>query len=83
MATLSIVNGATLVWMPSMIGRVHDLDLRQLGYTVAIAKGFAGISGTVLGGVIALRFARGGVFGQLALSALATALAIPARSWRR
>lgn len=78
MATLSIVNGATLVWTPAMIGRVHDLDLKQLGYTVAIAKGAAGVSGTVLGGVIALRFARGGVFGQLSLSALATALAIPA-----
>ena len=78
MSVLAIVNGATLVWTPAMLGRVHHLDLKQLGVTVAIAKGVAGVSGTVLGGVLALRFAKGGVHGQLALSALVTALAIPA-----
>lgn len=77
MAVLAIVNGATLVWTPAMLGRVHHLDLKQLGLTIALAKGFAGVSGTVLGGVIATRFARGGVYGQLALGACATALAIP------
>lgn len=78
MSVLAIVNGATLVWTPAMLGRVHHLDLKQLGVTVAIAKGVAGVSGTVLGGVLALRFGKGGVHGQLALSALVTALAIPA-----
>lgn len=78
MAVMAIVNGATLVWTPAMLGRVHHLDLKQLGMTMAIAKGVAGVSGTVLGGVIATWFAKGGIYGQLALSALAAALAIPA-----
>lgn len=78
MSVLAMVNGATLVWTPTMLGRVHHLDLKQLGITIAIAKGVAGVSGTVLGGIIATRFARGGVHGQLALSAFAIALAIPA-----
>lgn len=78
MAVLAIVNGATLVWTPALLGRVHHLDLKQLGITLAIAKGFAGVTGTILGGVIALKFARGGVYGQLALSAVVTLFAVPA-----
>ncbi|QNA85491.1 MFS transporter [Sphingomonas sp. So64.6b] len=75
---LAIANGATLVWTPALLGRIHHLDLKQLGLTVAIAKGVAGVSGALLGGLLATRFLRGGVYGQFALSALVAALAIPA-----
>jgi MFS family permease len=75
---LAIANGATLVWTPALLGRVHHLDLKQLGLTIAAAKGVAGVSGALLGGLLATRFLRGGVYGQFALSALVAVLAIPA-----
>ena len=78
MGAFAIVNGAMLTWTPAFLGRVHQLNLAEIGLTLATVKGATGIAGVVLGGVIASRYAAGGVAFQLRFCALVTLAAIPA-----
>jgi MFS family permease len=77
LSSLAVVNGATLAWTPALLGRVHHLNLAELGVALAAVGGSTGVIGTVLGGVIASRIAKGNVRTTLLICAAAGLLAIP------
>ena len=45
-------------WLPSFMTRFHGYNIKEAGFAVAIASGFCGAIGSVLGGVISDRLAR-------------------------
>lgn len=43
---------ASLVWDPSFLSRVHHFDMLQIGTTVGLVRGLAGLTGTITGGLL-------------------------------
>ncbi|WP_198155845.1 spinster family MFS transporter [Herbaspirillum autotrophicum] len=45
-------------WLPAFMMRFHGFDIKQAGFAVAMASGFCGAIGSVLGGMMSDRFAK-------------------------
>jgi predicted MFS family arabinose efflux permease len=57
--TLASAGVATIgAWLPSFVMRFHGFDIKQAGFSVALASGFCGAIGSALGGVMTDRYAR-------------------------
>ena len=69
---------ASQVWHPSFLVRVHHLSLIQVGSSIGLVRGLAGLSGTVLGGLLTVRLSRRDDRWRLWLPGLACILALPA-----
>jgi predicted MFS family arabinose efflux permease len=46
-------------WLPAFMMRFHGFDIKQAGFAVAMASGFCGAIGSVLGGMLSDRLAKG------------------------
>ena len=66
-----------VAWLPSYLVRARDFDLSEAGDLVGIAALIGGVAGSMLGGILADRFRRRRLAGELTLSALAAALSVP------
>jgi MFS family permease len=64
-------------WVPSFFVRTRGFAIAEAGYFFGMAALCGGVVGGLLGGVLADRFRRARLAGELALSALAAALAVP------
>jgi len=64
-------------WVPSLFVRTRGFEVAEAGYLFGLAALTGGVAGSVLGGVLADRFRRRRLAGELDLSALAALLAIP------
>jgi MFS family permease len=64
-------------WVPSFFVRTRGFDIAEAGYFFGMAALCGGVVGGLVGGVLADRFRRRRLAGELALSALAAALAVP------
>ncbi|MES2320774.1 MAG: MFS transporter [Pseudomonadota bacterium] len=67
-------------WLPSYSMRFHDLSIKQAGLMAAIAGGFCGAIGSVVGGIVSDRLGKGKARRRLdlctAICLLATALSL-------
>lgn len=68
---------ASQVWHPSFLARVHHLSLIQIGSSIGLMRGVAGLAGTVLGGVATARLSRRDDRWRLWLPGLVCILALP------
>lgn len=66
-----------VAWIPSYLVRTRGFDVAESGYLVGVAALAGGVAGSMLGGIFADRFRRRRLAGELTLSALAAALAMP------
>jgi MFS family permease len=66
-----------VAWLPSYLVRARDFDLSEAGDLVGLAALIGGVAGSMLGGILADRFRRRRLAGELTLSALAAALSVP------
>ena len=64
-------------WVPSLFVRMRGYEVAEAGYFFGMAALSGGVVGGLLGGVFADRFRRRRLAGELVLSALAAALAVP------
>ncbi len=64
-------------WAPSFFVRVQGFDVAQAGYLFGFAALTGGVTGSLLGGVLADRFRRRRLAGELDLSAMVAFLAMP------
>jgi MFS family permease len=66
-----------VAWLPSYLVRARDFAVSEAGDLVGIAAMVGGVAGSMLGGILADRFRRRRLAGELTLSALAAALSMP------
>ena len=66
-----------VAWLPSYLVRARGFDVAESGYLVGIAAMIGGVAGSMLGGMLADRFRKRRLAGELTLSALAAALSMP------
>jgi len=64
-------------WVPSFFVRARGFEIAQAGYFFGMAALCGGVVGGLLGGFLADRFRRRRLAGELVVSALAAALAVP------
>ena len=64
-------------WVPSFFVRMRGFEIAEAGYFFGMAALCGGVVGGLVGGVLADRFRRRRLAGELVLSALAAALAVP------
>ena len=76
-ALVSLSNYSLSVWAPSFLRRIHHVSGAEIGTRVALLKGVAGATGTLLGGAIATRAGSRDVRWPMRFAALATACAAP------
>jgi predicted MFS family arabinose efflux permease len=76
-ALLSLSNFAVSVWTPSFLRRVHGASGTEIGTLVAVIKGVAGLTGTLIGGAIVARRRGGDPRFAMRLSAAATLIVAP------
>jgi sugar phosphate permease len=69
---------ASQVWHPSFLARVHHLGMAQIGASIGIPRGVAGLAGTLLGGLLAERLGHRDRRWALAAPGVACILALPA-----
>lgn len=58
MVFCAVVPAAITIWTPSLLIRVHGMDVKQAGLASAIAVGLCGAGGAAVGGLIADRLGR-------------------------
>jgi MFS family permease len=66
------------VWHPSFLARVHHLNMVQIGASVGVVRGIAGLSGTLLGGLLADRLGRRDDRWRLWVPGIACMVVLPA-----
>jgi MFS family permease len=66
-----------VAWLPSYLVRARDFALSEAGDLVGIAAMIGGVAGSMLGGILADRFRRRRLAGELTLSALAAVVSMP------
>jgi MFS family permease len=71
---------ATGAWTPTFFVRVHHLDITQVANIVGPTRGFIGLAGILLGGLLIDRLPRGQVFWRIGVPAIACLLAGPAEA---
>jgi MFS family permease len=64
-------------WVPSLFVRTRGFDIAQAGFVFGVAALSGGMIGSLLGGMLADRFRRRRLAGELDLSAIAAALSVP------
>jgi len=64
-------------WVPSFLVRTRGFEVAVAGYLFGVAALTGGVAGSLLGGVLADRFRRRRLAGELDLSAVAALLAMP------
>jgi MFS family permease len=88
-AYVALLAGATLmgfnlfaasVWTPTFLARVHGLSLGEIAATVGPIRGFCGIAGVLLGGMLIDRMARRAVHWRMTIPTVACILVGPAEA---
>lgn len=64
-------------WIPSFFVRVRGFEVAEAGYLFGAAALTGGVAGSLLGGILADRFRRRRLAGELDLSAMVAVLAMP------
>jgi len=71
---------ASGTWTPSFFTRVHHLGVRDVANIIGPTRGFIGLFGILIGGVLIDRLPRKRIFWRVALPAIACLLAGPAEA---
>ncbi|WEK46287.1 MAG: MFS transporter [Candidatus Andeanibacterium colombiense] len=71
---------ASAVWTPTFLSRVHGLSLSEIAATIGPIRGFCGIIGVLLGGLVIDRLGRRAAHWRMTIPAIACALVGPAEA---
>lgn len=76
-ALFGLASNQLSIWGVSFFVRVHGLDLKTIGLLGGLLSLFAGVPGTIVGGVLADRLRRRGRGGRMFFSAVCALLSAP------
>ena len=70
---------AAQVWFPTFLVRVHHLNMLQIGYSIGLVRGVAGLTGTIAGGLVTAWLAQFDDRWRLWIPGFACMLILPAQ----
>jgi MFS family permease len=73
----TFVNYSFSAWVPSLLGRVHNLDEATIGLAAGFFKGLLGLCGALAGGFATHYLAKGRLHGMASIAAASSLLLVP------